>query len=449
MEKRHLFNYAARLLIPVILFAPSFAFAAKDSGVDYGYGASAKGMAGAEAAYPQDSLVAAINPAGTAFVEDRFDASPTFVLIPHGLYATPPTASRVGLAFPSGNIKSEDNVRLQPSFGITRKLPDGKSTLGFAFYTSGSSSEYSTAYHSTATLPPPPGFRNVSLSGLYGSGTVAQDLKQFFGNLSFSRKITEHSSWGLSAILAAETLNVRGLSRLANINVAGTNTHFTNNGTDISYGIGVRGGVMTEILPTVSIGASYQPKISMSRMAKYENLLPEQGNLDIPANGVIGMSWKITPANILAIDTTKTWYSTVPVYSNTNYGLSSCRSGSNRSYCLGGSNGMGLGFNNPVTYKVGYEYHSSPTWIWRLGFGHGTPTMQDGKNIILALSAPVVQDYYTAGFTKKLNKKMDISMSAMYGPSQQAWGYNPNAPGQIIKVKSKMYEAGVTISRYI
>ena len=40
----------------------------------YGYGTKNKGMAGAGVALPQDSLAAAVNPAGTLHVGDRVDA---------------------------------------------------------------------------------------------------------------------------------------------------------------------------------------------------------------------------------------------------------------------------------------------------------------------------------------------------------------------------------------
>ncbi len=39
----------------------------------HGYGLKAKGMAGATTAVPQDAMIAASNPAGMAFVGDRFD----------------------------------------------------------------------------------------------------------------------------------------------------------------------------------------------------------------------------------------------------------------------------------------------------------------------------------------------------------------------------------------
>jgi hypothetical protein len=45
---------------------------------DYGYGVQAKGIGGAGVAFPQDALAPASNPAGAAFLDNRFDAGLTY-----------------------------------------------------------------------------------------------------------------------------------------------------------------------------------------------------------------------------------------------------------------------------------------------------------------------------------------------------------------------------------
>jgi len=51
---------------------------ATDGYFDYGYGIKAKGVGGAGVAFPQDSLAPASNPAGIAFLDNRFDAGLTY-----------------------------------------------------------------------------------------------------------------------------------------------------------------------------------------------------------------------------------------------------------------------------------------------------------------------------------------------------------------------------------
>ena len=46
---------------------------ATDGYFSHGYGVKSQGMGGVGIALPQDGLAAAANPAGTAFVGDRFD----------------------------------------------------------------------------------------------------------------------------------------------------------------------------------------------------------------------------------------------------------------------------------------------------------------------------------------------------------------------------------------
>jgi long-chain fatty acid transport protein len=76
----------------------------------------------------------------------------------------------------------------------------------------------------------------------------------------------------------------------------------SNNGKDTSTGIGIRLGYMGKLSDTVSVGASFSPEISMSRMDKYAGLFADQGKFNIPANYGVGAAFQVSPSVQLAVD---------------------------------------------------------------------------------------------------------------------------------------------------
>jgi long-chain fatty acid transport protein len=69
---------ASRIAVLGLTALAATAAHATDGYFDYGYGVNAKGIGGAGVAFPQDSLAPASNPAGTAFLDNRFDFGLTY-----------------------------------------------------------------------------------------------------------------------------------------------------------------------------------------------------------------------------------------------------------------------------------------------------------------------------------------------------------------------------------
>ena len=139
---------AACVVIPVTASATNGYFS-------HGWGTKSKAMAGVAAALPQDSMVTATNPAGMAFVGQRFDLGVSFFNPSDRGYeangdfrtqqvpATDPTGTaNFSVEFPAGayvtpgRYDSDNDWFLIPSLGYNHEI-DEYSTIGVAVYGNG------------------------------------------------------------------------------------------------------------------------------------------------------------------------------------------------------------------------------------------------------------------------------------------------------------------------
>ena len=102
----------------------------------HGYGTISKGMAGAGTALSQDSIAAATNPAGMAFVGNRIDGgfevfSPRREYTVEGPVSPPPAFS-----LQPGTYKSSRNGFVIPHLGFNRELSD-TTRFGVSVYANG------------------------------------------------------------------------------------------------------------------------------------------------------------------------------------------------------------------------------------------------------------------------------------------------------------------------
>ena len=243
------------------------------------YSTDSLGLAGAGEALPQDAMAAAVNPAGMVWIGDRLDLS-LALFSPLRSYkaGTPPPQPYPGALPTNGYVKSNSNLFFIPGIGYNHMLnPD--MSVGITVYGNGG---MNTDYPSDN---PSAG----SYSGAFGGGSAGVNLNQLFIAPSFAQKLDGGNvSWGVSLILAYQQFSAKGLAAFtqAPAGFPAPPTLYpndvTNNGTDSSTGVGANLGVMFKVAPNFTVGANFQPKITMSKFKKYQGLFANAGEFDIP-----------------------------------------------------------------------------------------------------------------------------------------------------------------------
>jgi len=418
----------------------------------HGYSMAEKGLAGAGVAFSQDSLAGATNPAGMVMVGNRMDLGIS-LFSPNREYqvkggpspspAFPACLPNCPLSLVPGTYESDNTAFLIPSFGYNHML-DPQSSIGISVYGNGGmNTEYTNG---KATSPLLGGQQN----GTFGAGDTGVDLGQVFFTTTYARKYQEASSFGVSAIIAYQWFEAKGLSSFASFSQ--DPSKLSGNDHDKSWGYGAKLGVQQAVSRAVTLGASYQTKIKMQEFDDYKGLFAQDGGFDIPATGTVGLAVKTTPTSTFVLDVQKIWYSKVDSVGNSfNPGFNSCAgtffsggSVDNNSNCLGGKNGVGFGWDDMTIVKLGFQWAGSPGWTWRVGYSKGDQPIPSSEVLFNILAPAVMDEHYTFGFTKEMGKSNELTFAAMYAPENEVSGPNPLDPAQKITLKMYQYDLGVS-----
>ncbi|MCK5091908.1 MAG: outer membrane protein transport protein [Gammaproteobacteria bacterium] len=381
----------------VVALSVPFAAQATNGYFAHGYGIKAKGMAGAGVALPQDTLAAATNPAGMVHMGNRMDV---------GLEIFQPDRSAY-TAWPIGNERwveaNEAGPFFIPEFGYNRVLNDKMSVGVSVFGNGGMNTEYSE-----------------SVFGGAGGAKSGVDLAQLFIAPTFSMKIDDQNSVGISLNLAYQKFKAYGISMFAGFTPSGTTANLSDLDYDTSTGVGVRVGWLGKF-DGVTVGATYQSRTRMSKFDKYSELFAEQGDFDIPANFAVGVSFQATPETTVALDVERINYSDVAAIANPNNGWLGGQ--------LGNDDGPGFGWEDMTIVKLGITYQYNKDLVMRAGWNHGGQPIPEGETLFNVLAPATVEDHLTLGATWTLANGAELSGYYMHAFEEQVNGDSPGAGG--------------------
>jgi long-chain fatty acid transport protein len=349
---------------------------ATDGYFDYGYGVQAKGIGGAGVAFPQDSLAPAANPAGIAFLANRFDAGLT--------YFTPDRSASFGPNKFDGNGIRNFFI---PELGFKHSLATHLD-FGLAVYGNG-------------------GMNTDYQQHIFGPGTsnTGVDLEQVFVTPTLAYKITENHAIGIDPIFALQRFKASGLQ----------NFGVLNHDYDYSYGGGVRIGYTGKLTDWLTIGATYQSRIFATRFHDYSNLFAEQGDFDIPSNFAIGFAVNPYKPVTLAFDVERIFFSEVKSVGNN-------LSGGTLVNGLGSDGGPGFGWRDVTAIKTGIAYDVTKQLTLRVGYNYSTQPVPEDQTYFNVLAPAVVQHHVTAGVTWHINKNFELSAFYVHAFEQSVNG---------------------------
>jgi long-chain fatty acid transport protein len=420
-------------------FAPGLA-SATDGYYQHGYGIKAKGRAGAGTAMAVDAFGGATNPAAMVFVGDRIDFGVD-------LFSPIREASRTGSTTPplalDGSAESDSNYFLVPEFGYNKMINPSMS-LGVTVYANGGmNTDYPGGQIPAASacggFNPTPGPYNL----LCGNGRLGVDLMQLVIAPTLAYKVNPNHGFGISPLIGIQSFAMEGLQAFDNPVFSTSSGNVTNKGHDTAYGYGVRVGWFGQLSSTVSAGAAYSTKIYMTEFDKYKGLFAEQGDFDMPENYNVGIAVKATPKFTILADYRRINYEDIPSVGNPSAGLLQC-AGGNTSYCLGGSNGAGFGWQNVNAYKLGFEYQYSNELTLRAGYSHNDNPIRAQDVTINILAPGVIEDHVALGFTYKRKSGGELTMYYMHAFENEVTGSsffnNFTAPASSGTETIKMYQ---------
>ncbi len=449
---------ALRLALTAALL-PAAAFAT-DGYFPHGYGMKAKGMGGVSTAMADDSFGGANNPASMVWAGSRFDVGVDLFSPKRDISRSGSSGFGTGM---DGAVTSGSNLFAIPEFGYNRMLGADMS-VGISVYGNGGmNTDFNGGQIGSATACANGGGGFNTASGqpgpynlLCGSGKLGMNLEQLIIAPTFAKKVNKDNSIGGSLLVARQTFKAEGLSGFFGFTSAApggppayANNNLTERGNDTTWGYGLKLGWMGKVSDTVTLGASYTSKISMSKFDKYKDLFAGQGYFDIPENFSLGISFKASPKWTIAADVERINYSGIKSVANpsTNTGNSTALTGFTVG-SLGCDTCRGFGWSSVNVLKIGAEYQYNPKLILRAGYNHTDNPIQ-GRDVTFNMIAPgVVKDHATLGFTYNVGKDSELTMAYMHafrnsvsGPSLFNNWIGPGANDKI-----QMYENSLGIA---
>jgi len=404
----------AGLLAPVSAMATNGYFA-------HGYGIKHKGMAGAGVAAPQSTISTATNPAAMQSQGNRVD---------FGLEYFKPKRTAVTRSDNVSYTGDGDSAFFIPEFGYSGKLSDSQS-FGVVVYGNGG---MNTKYQS---IP--------QYSGSPTGQPTGMNMEQLFIAPTFSLKINDKHTFGVSLNLIYQTFEATGLEGFAGFTSdSSTTTNLTGEGKDTSTGWGLKVGWLGELTDSLSMGIAYQSKSNMSKFDKYKELFAEGGDFDIPSNWTIGLKFKATPGMNVLFDVQQINYSEVASIANPNDSANLGGTGTGQGY-LGSSNGLGFGWDDMTVYKLGMDYQLNNNLILRAGYSKTDQPIGADDTAFNLIAPAVVEEHVTLGATWTLANKAELSAYYMHAFENEVKG-NTNTAGSNGAADLKMSQDALGIA---
>jgi len=379
---------AAIAALAAIVAAP--AAHATNGYIPHGFGLKAKGMGGTSIALAHDAFAGVNNPAAAAFAGNRWDLGAE-------IFRPKRDAQFVGR---TPVVSSGRTAFLIPEFGYNVQLSRDLA-LGITVYGNGG---MNTSY---APFP-----NNVNLLG--GQGKLGVDLMQLIVAPTVAYQVAEGHALGVSPLLVLQRFEVYGIQGFGML--SSDSSRLTNRGKDTSTGIGVRIGYFGKLGDRVSVGASYSPKINMSRFDQYRGLFAGEGDFDIPENFGVGVAVQVTPSVTVALDATRINYGGVPSIANGS--LSQVMAGQP----LGAAAGPGFGWQDVNVVKLGVQWQMNERWTLRAGYNKGDNPIRPQDAMFNILAPGVIREHLTFGGTYAPDRHTEWTFAVWHGKRETVIG---------------------------
>jgi long-chain fatty acid transport protein len=353
-----------------------------------GYGIKNSAMGGASIALPLDSIAAANNPAGIAFVP----ASTSFNLL---VFKGKSSAEYV---FPGNSLSNQQTIPA-PEGGLVLQ-PNAQWSYGISMTGAGSGSDYKQPALSV------PGARNALSSLLVAE--IAPTI---------AWKPRPDLALGLGLNLAYQRFKVDGII----VSTPSGPVTLPEHGTQTATGVGIRMGAHWKVTPEIALGIDYKSKTKMGRLSGYDQdaLAYSKGRLDVPSQWGVGAAWNLSPQFTLAADFLRINWGDLEVMKDPN----------------------GFQWKNQPVFRLGASWMIDPSWTLRAGYSRNKRQI-DSAYVNQNLLVPSINSTaWTAGVSWRLNSKGEINLAYELNPKVTLVGTGAST-GSSLSSKVQLFRIG-------
>jgi long-chain fatty acid transport protein len=418
----------------------------------HGIGTQNKAQAGAGTATPEQAIDAATNAAAGVLVGDRTDIG-LAIFSPRREYSA--GESQLNGQFGAFSLTEETVSSGSEWFPIpyiakSWHLDEDRAFTALFYGRGGMNTDYTGG---SATFDPDgPGPAPVmTLPGTFGAGNTGVNLNQAFLELGYAWRSGDFA-FGIAPVIAFQTFEIEGVGSFGGFTKTfaasgGTQlpTKLSNNGTDFSWGYGLKAGVIWDVNDSLNLAVSYQSRTYMEEFSDYSDLFAQDGMFDIPAVTRIGASWKVNDFWTLHLDVDHAQFGEIESIAEPLSRVFNCptagQGGVNVENCFGGRKGAGFGWGDVTTYKLGatWRYPDSP-FTFRAGYNYGEQPINTDDVVVNILAPATVEQHFTFGVGRKRANGHEVGLSLMYAPEKTISGQSAFDPTQTIELTMDQFE---------
>jgi long-chain fatty acid transport protein len=279
---------------------------------------------------------------------------------------------------------------------------------------------------------------------------------------SIAYKVNNNHAFGASLVLALQYFRAEGFAAFEDLGFTAGTGNMTDMGWEHASGGGYRlGWLGTFMDEKLKLGVNYSSRVWMGKFERYQNLFAEQGDFDIPESYAFGLAYDITQAWTVAFDVQRVNWSDVRSIGNpgpavdapiTGNLFSLCPDVTNNESCkLGGADGLGFGWEDQTSYKLGVDWMINEKWNARAGWNYGESPIQDDQ-VLLNMMAPATVEHHLTfggGYNFSENVVLDASvmiafLNTIKGPTAFGPGGAP-VEGSNASIAMEQYGIGATL----
>ncbi len=382
----------------------------------------AYGMGGTGAAYPQDALSGAYNPATMVYVGTRADIGA------HWQYTHPQTTV-------TGSTLFDANGSFQGDRGHNFGTPD----FGFNYMV------FNSVDVSIGLVGYTRDFLKASYDGVFPAMGTTHLMMQFWeGILSPIVALRfDRFAIGVSGDFMCQTLKVEGLQNFDTSAFTQSLGNVTNRKISTTQGFTWTVGGIFAPTHCLSLGAMYQFARPAHHFRNYRGLVSSNGELKIPARIVAGFHYHPTCCPYsFAVDMEHIGWSAINWWHHD--GPSSMAAVTSTPF--GSSKGPGFGWLDQFIAHVGADCKLSEGMIIRAGYRYSQQLVRTDQTFMNALTCPVVDQLITFGFTVYVSNCSEVSGYYAYGQPRKIKGKTISADfgGGTYDLYNQTHQVGIS-----
>jgi len=340
-----------------------------------GYGIENAMMGGTAIAVPLDTVAAANNPAGMAYVANVTDIG---LQLFHG-------QSSASYVLP-GNTLHNDTTLPAPEGGINWAWGSDK-TFGISIAGLGVDANYE---HPALPVP--------------GASNAKSSLRAVDVIPSVTWKPRSDIALGAALDFTYEQFQAQGL--IVPAPVPGGLLQLPDHGKQSATGASVRLGALWNVNDQFRIGVAYKSLSHMSALSGYRNdlLAYSNGRIDIPPQYGVGLAYTATHGLTFAADWLNVQWHSVQVMQDPN----------------------GFNWRNQNIYRAGIAWDVNPAWTVRAGYSTSDEQIPSDHLAVNLLAPSINHRAYTVGASVRLDPKSKLSLGYELDPRTTLQGSGTN-----------------------